>query len=249
MKKYDFLVSTIIGLFLFAFFPLHANHLDGLWRNARNQITLRIEQDDEGFRAKRLDQGIWYYYSAKDNFHFVDRHGNWYELIDDDELVWNEANSPKRMRFSKINDRNDRHWNDQGNNRDPWNDNDGWNNDRWKNNGRENDSWSNDRWNNDNRNHKKNNGRSDFLEGTWYERNGREELQIENFPKWIKVRRSSGGWNKFYPESGNQFRDKEGNTIIIRDNQTLQHVDRRGRNSQIFMRSHHRSTNDRSHKT
>src|SRR4030095_15243350 len=245
MKKYDFLASPIIAILLFAFFPLRANHLDGLWRNDRNQITLRIEQDDEGFRAKRLDQGIWYYYAEEDDRHFVDKRGNWYELIDDDVLVWNEIYSSKRMRFSKIDDQNNRHWNDHGNNRDPsWNENDRRNNDR-----RDNDRRDNDRRDNDNWKHNRNTDQPDFLEGTWYERNGKEEIQIENFPKWIKVRRSSGGWDKFYPVSGNRFQDKEGNVIIMRDNQTLQYRDRRGRDSQIFMRHHPRNTNDKSHRT
>ncbi len=86
---------------------MNAAQLDGLWRSDRQDITLRIEQSENGIRAKRLDQGIWYNYILRDNNVYADRHGNWYEVIDDHEIMWYESGSSKRMYFTKISDRDD----------------------------------------------------------------------------------------------------------------------------------------------
>lgn len=107
MKKSTFILQTIAAAFLFIVSPMNAAHLDGLWRSDRQDITLRIEQSENGIRAKRLDQGIWYNYILRDNNVYADRHGNWYEVIDDHEIMWYESGSSKRMYFTKISDRND----------------------------------------------------------------------------------------------------------------------------------------------
>ncbi|HEY5825298.1 MAG TPA: hypothetical protein VIT44_13080, partial [Cyclobacteriaceae bacterium] len=80
MKKIFFACSIITTLLCFSL-PVQAGHLDGLWRNDRARVTLRIEQDHNGFKAKRTDQGIWYHYTTHDNIRFTDRNGNWYELV------------------------------------------------------------------------------------------------------------------------------------------------------------------------
>ena len=107
MKKSTFILQAIAAAFLFIVAPMNAAHLDGLWRSDRQDITLRIEQSDNGFRAKRLDQGVWYNYILRDNNVYADRHGNWYEVIDDREIMWYESSSSKRMYFTKISDSDD----------------------------------------------------------------------------------------------------------------------------------------------
>ena len=214
MKKN--IVSTAFPfiLFLYSFLPLQANHLDGLWRSDRNQLTLRIEQEEEGFRAKRTDQGIWYHYSTDDNRHFVDRYGNWYELLDDDEIAWHELNSTKRIYFTKI---------------------DNWNNDRWDNYGNNYDPFGNsnpDRWNHAPYLDARNN-----IEGNWYARNGDDGMQIESFGGGIKVKTHHGGWKKFYPDrSGNRFRDNNGNTIRFVENDKLRFRNQNSGEERIFTR-------------
>ena len=112
MKKSTFILQAIAAAFLFIVAPMNAAHLDGLWRSDGQNITLRIEQSDKnGFRAKRMDQGVWSNYILRDNNVYADRNGNWYEVIDDRELMWYQSNSSKRMYFTKISDTDDE-WND-----------------------------------------------------------------------------------------------------------------------------------------
>ena len=175
--------------------PVQAGHLDGLWRNDRMRITLRVEQDQTGFKAKRTDQGIWYHYTTNDNIRFADHNGNWYELVDHDELVWHEANRPKQVYFEKVDSRNNDRRNYDRNNDygydDPYD-----------------DRWNNARWNNARSRDVRNQ-----IEGDWYELNGRDDLRIKLFDDGIKVKSDRGGWDKFYPDrTRNRFRDNQGNT-------------------------------------
>ena len=102
MKSNVSLVSGLAVLLLMLVSNLKAAHLDGLWRNQRQNITVRIEQDNDGFRAKRTDQGVWYRYSLKKDYYYVDRYGNSYEIIDQDEIEWREAGTNKRLLFTKV---------------------------------------------------------------------------------------------------------------------------------------------------
>ena len=102
MKNISYLAGGLFYTLLFWAWPAEAFHLDGLWRNDRQNITLRIEGTEYGFRAKRIDQGIWYKYEAHDNHYFTDRYGNYYKLLSDDELGWNEDSSGKKIFFTKV---------------------------------------------------------------------------------------------------------------------------------------------------
>ncbi|HJW28967.1 MAG TPA: hypothetical protein VJ508_06910, partial [Saprospiraceae bacterium] len=85
--------------FSFSALPLFAHHLDGLWRNDRENISLRIETTDQGFKARRLDQGIWFFYTEDRDHVYVDRNGNYYEILDEDHIAWHDARVDKRIDF------------------------------------------------------------------------------------------------------------------------------------------------------
>ncbi|MBK9981489.1 MAG: hypothetical protein IPP15_03530 [Saprospiraceae bacterium] len=221
MKKTILFIPSFIILFLSAIVPLRASHLDGLWRNERLRITLRVEQDQDGFRAKRTDEGIWYHYITDDNRYFTDKRGNWYELIDDDQLVWNDVKSDKRINFNRVNNRDYNQfdnrgiiYNSYGNSYDRSTQNDWYNN-----------SYVD---------------RTDYLEGNWYQRNGRGNLQIETFHGGIRVKTEHRGWEKFYGDlSGSRFRDDDGDTIILLDDETLRFRNDHGKCEEIYTRHRH----------
>ena len=214
MKKNSFFIPSLILVLTCCILPVKASHLDGLWRSDRSQITLRIEQDQHGFRAKRTDQGIWYHYSTEDHQHFIDKYGNWYELVDDEELVWNEANSGKRIYFFRVDERNDAYWGNRGNDYNPY--------------GNKYDNrWQEDRYRN---------GRNS-IDGNWFDRNGRTDIQIISFPGGIRVKTNQDGWEKYYADrSGNRFKDKHGNTIILIDRENLRYRSQYGKHELIFTR-------------
>ena len=212
MRRKIFFIPSLIILSTLFVLPIQATHLDGLWRSDRNQITVRIEQEEDGFRAKRTDQGIWYRYTTDDNIHFTDRYGNWYELVDDEELVWNEANSGKRIYFSRVDDSNDYRWNDRDNDYDTYGNN------------------YPDRWNDS-----RNDTRRNYIDGRWYTRNGKEDVEIVSFPGGIRVKTKHDGWNKFYADrTGNRFRDKYGNAIIIMDRENLRYRSQYGKHDLLL---------------
>ena len=69
MKRNAFLMSCLVSSLVLFFTSVQASNLDGLWRNQRQNITIRIEQDHlDGFRAKRIDQGVWYRYTLKNDY-------------------------------------------------------------------------------------------------------------------------------------------------------------------------------------
>lgn len=221
MKKTLLFVPAILIILLCLTVPLNANHLDGLWRNERLRITLRIEQDQDGFRAKRTDEGIWYHYTTDDNRYFTDKRGNWYELIDDEQLVWNDVKSDKRINFNRVDNRDYNQFDNRGNIYNPYSDSyDSRNANAWHNN-----SYLD---------------RTEFLEGSWYQRHGRGNLQIETFRGGIRVKTDHRGWEKYYGDrSGNRFRDDDGDTIILIDNETLRFRNDHGKYEEIYIR--HRS--------
>ena len=83
---------------------LLAYHLDGLWHNDREDITIRIQSQDDGFRAKRIDQGVWYYYQPAGKNIYTDRQGNRYEVIRENEIIWRDARTNNRVNFRKVDD-------------------------------------------------------------------------------------------------------------------------------------------------
>ena len=215
MRKKIFFTSSIFAFTLCFVAPLQAGHLDGLWRNDRMQITLRIEEEADGFRAKRTDQGIWYHYTTNDNRRFRDRNGNLYELIDRDEIMWRAANNSKKIHFTKVDDRDYNR----------------------RNNGRYGDTYDNsgrDRWNDG----RYIDGRK-IIEGRWYELHGKDNLKITLFDEGIKVKSKHGSWDKFYQDrTRNRFRDKHGNTLTVIDRDTLRYRSQYGRQERVFTRDH-----------
>ncbi|HZV71705.1 MAG TPA: hypothetical protein VFG10_19280 [Saprospiraceae bacterium] len=216
MKKHILFIPTFILILLCSYLPATGAHLDGLWRNDRLRITLRIEQDQDGFKAKRTDEGIWYHYTTQDNRYFIDRYGNWYDLIDNEELVWNEAKTNKRIKFLRVDSRDYNSWdhidNDYG-------------------------SRYHDDWNN---NH--HNDLNDHLEGTWFQRNGRDNIQIVPFKGGIRIKADHNGWDKYYGDrSGFRFRSNNGNTVVLIDEDHLRFRSQYGKWEEIYTR--HRSWN------
>lgn len=213
MKNIKLFSVAVFTLLLLAVLPLQAYHLDGLWRNDRQNITLRIESAEDGFRAKRIDQGVWYEYVTKDGYRFLDRYGNAYILKSDQEIMWHEAGSGKKIYFSKIDNRNgDGRVYKEKKNR---------NGHHYENQGRS------------SRNHPQN-----HLNGIWVDSNSDEEIQIEYFKDEIRVKKAHAGWQKYYPEQkGHVFRDKYGNTIQLMGNDSIQWENQNGKHDKIYYRA------------
>ncbi|MEP6646508.1 MAG: hypothetical protein ABJC12_05425 [Saprospiraceae bacterium] len=228
MKKTIFHLLSIIIILTGWYAPSFANHLDGLWRNETLRITIRIEQEQNGFRAKRTDEGIWYHYSTQDNRYYTDQRGNWYEVIDNDQLIWNETKSDKRINFDRVDDRNYNSRNDYRNNDYSYNgNNNNYFNDYDHGNNQNNNGWYNDQ----------NSVTHYSLEGNWFGRNEKEWIQIVYFYSGISVKTEHGGWERYYGDrSGTRFRDKEGNTIILFDNETLRYRGQHGKCDILFSR-------------
>ena len=210
MKNHNLFSAAILSALFLLVLPVRANHLDGLWRSDRNNITLRIESLDEGFRAKRIDQGVWYKYLTEDGYHFMDRYGNAYTLQSDNEIFWNEANSGRRIYFTKVENRRDEGWEyrDNRNDRD------------YPHNNYDSNPWSDP----------KPNAHADFLNGKWIDTYRNDELDIECFRDGIRVRRDHSGWEKYYPDRyEHSYKDKYGNTIQLIDHDSIRWEGQHGR--------------------
>ena len=218
MKNHNLFSSTILSALLLLVLPVRANHLDGLWRNDRNNITLRIESLEEGFRAKRIDQGIWYKYMTKDGYHFTDRFGNTYIIQSDNELVWNEANSGRRIYFSRIENRREERWAD-------WDNRMGY---EYPYNAYNHGSWADP-------------GHSDhaeMLNGKWISAFRHDALEIECFRDGIRVRNEHSGWEKYYLDRyDHSYRDKYGNSIRLIDSNSIRWESEHGRHERIYHRA------------
>ena len=230
MKMNSLFFTAISAFLLMLCAPLQASQLDGLWRNTRQNITIRIEQDQDGIRAKRTDQGIWYRYVAKDENTFVDRNGNKYDWITDDEVVWTESGSSKHVAFNRIKeDRNEPDYSDDK----PWDkddrDNDGW----------DNDDWSNDRDEDWDRDRDSDRGNfSNSLEGRWYDREHRQYVDVKSFKSGYIIKTRNGGYDKYYADrTGSRFKNNSGNTIQVMDRDTLRMRTSQGREVRIFTRN------------
>lgn len=218
MKNRNLFSTAVLSALLLLVVPVRANHLDGLWRNDRNNITLRIESLDEGFRAKRIDQGIWYKYLTKDGYHFTDRFGNTYILQSDNEIVWNEANSGRRIYFTKIENRRDEgwaYWNNRNDYDYPYN---AYNHGPWVDPGH--------------------NDHAEILNGKWIDTYRNDELEIECFRDGIRVRNGHSGWEKYYPDRyDHSYKDKYGNTIKLIESNSIRWESEHGRHDRIYHRA------------
>ena len=211
MKKNIFLPLLML-MFLVGFTSaLRADNLDGLWRSDRENITIRIEQDQDGFRAKRTDQGVWYNYILDDGV-YIDKRGNWYELINEDQIEWTDIVSRKRILFNRVESRNDNNWT----NRD-----------------RE------DRWDSDyDRGEKvRVDQRKMSVEGRWYDKRSKERLIIEETNNGYRVRTQHGSWEKFTSDrNGQRLRSRSGDIIQVMDRNTLRWRSGENRAERIFVR-------------
>lgn len=240
MRKDPFLITGIITAFLFCFSAVKADHLDGLWRNDRQNITIRIEQDGDGIRTKRTDQGVWYTYSQQDANTFTDKKGNRYEVVNDDQIAWIEFTTRKRISFDRV-DSNEDSWDDQsdtGGSYDPRDRDDPWNRDPRDRNDR-------DEWDRQGRN----------IEGRWFAKNTKERLIIESTGSGYRVRSLHGGWEKFNLDRRGRLRSGSGDIIEQINTDKIRLLSNRGRYEQIFIRQgngHHNNKGgkhqDRNHK-
>ena len=213
MKNIMLFFVPVFTLLLFAVLPLQAYHLDGLWRNDRQNITIRIESVEDGFRAKRIDQGVWYKYETKDGNRFLDRYGNAYILKSDQEIMWHEAGSGKKLYFSKIDNRDGdgRVYKEKKNRKSH----------HYENHGRS------------SRNHSRN-----HLDGIWIDSKSDEEIQIESFKDEIRLKSAHAGWQKYYPgQYDHIFTDKNGNTIQLMGDDSIRWENRNGRHDRIYYRA------------
>jgi len=213
MRKDRLLITGLFTAFLFSFSAVKADHLDGLWQSERQNITIRIEQDDNSFRAKRIDQGIWYTYVQQDDDVYVDRNGNWYQIIDDDELEWNESSTNKRVIFRRVDSSDRNGWVDEADSDGKWNPRDRTDRNQWN---------TNDR---------------SRIEGRWYDRSTKERLIIEAINNGYRVRTQHGGWEQFASDrSGKRLKSRSGDVIQIIDSNRLRFISDRGRHESIFIR-------------
>lgn len=219
MKKNNYFYPALLQILLFSG-SLHANHLEGFWRNDRHNITIRIEDNQDGFRAKRIDQGIWYIYITRDGHAYYDRYGNYYEVLDDDEIAWNETASGKRIRFFKVDsrDHNNHYDDDQGGE---------WNEHSDVSNYSSYQPWAN-HWDQD---------FNQSLNGRWIESYRGHEIEIECFRGGIRVKLEHGGWEKYYPaQNRSVFLDRFGNTLQIIDHDSIRWNSNQGGPSRVFHR-------------
>jgi hypothetical protein len=210
------LSPAILMAFVLFSFPARAHHLDGLWRNDRQNITLRIESTDDGFRAKRIDQGIWYNYITKDGFQFIDRYGNYYTMQSDDDLIWYEPTTTRRIHFSKIENQ--------------WNEN-------WSFNDRNNRSYGYNDFDHPYQEDPRHGNHPDVLNGRWMDTYRNHEIEIECFRDGIRVRSERSGWEKYYLDRyDHSYKDKNGNTIQLIDSDSVRWESTYGRHDRIYHR-------------
>jgi hypothetical protein len=187
---------------------MEAYHLDGLWRSERDHISIHIEGIENGIKVKRSDQGIWYRYITDDQVYYVDRIGNYYEVLEDDQLIWHETHSNKQIRFTKVNYRNGSSWNQP--------------------------------YINHHEDHRYTRGQildraNGVRTGQWHDARNGKHLIIENYRDGIRLKQSRDHWTKYrWVRHDHEFRDSEGNTIRIIDQNTLRWISYHGKNARIY---------------
>ena len=203
----------LLWISLIACFPLslEASPLDGLWTNDRHRITLRIESDEDGLRVKRTDQGVWFRYEARSNNYFEDRKGNAYELVRQDELVWHDVSSTKRIHFIKVRDSG--------------------HHPAIHDNFREYD------WHDDYDYQKGHSSSLINVEGTWADRLSGRKASVKSLRNGLLVKIGNHPAEKYFADrSGVKFRNKFGHTIHILDHQTFRWRDFHSGRSAVFTR-------------
>lgn len=209
MRNKTILTSAFTALIMFIISSVNASDLAGLWQNDRSNVTVQIEDENTGIRAKRSDQSTWYRYQRLNATVYADRNGNRFTLINQNQIEWRENNTNTRIMFHKVNSRNDDPWNERG--------------DRFP---RQRD---NDRWNDS--------GISQTsLVGRWYDRSNKERIEIESINDGYRVRTQHGQWEKYTLDKHDRIRSRSGNIIRMIDRDTLQMRSSRDRDEQIFIR-------------
>lgn len=231
MRKDPLFITAILMAFLFSSSEMMANHLDGLWQNNRQNITIRIEHDGNTLRAKRIDQATWYHYQRQGDNEYIDRDGNSYKIMDEDKLVWNESRTGNRIIFIRVDSPGTEHETDEASS--------------------ERNEYPHDRTN---RNQWETQDRS-RIEGRWYDRSTKERLIIEAINNGYRVRTQHGGWEQFASDrNGKRLRSRSGDIIQLIDSNKLRLISDRGRHESIFIRQgngHHNDKarhNDKVHK-
>lgn len=215
-SKHLFSAAILTVLFLLTL-PVYAHHLDGLWRNDRQNITLRIESTNDGFRARRIDQGIWYTYTTKDGYQFVDRYGNYYTMQSDDDLTWYEPATTRRVHFSKI---------------------DNYRNENWAFNDRNDRGTGYNHYDHDYRADPGRNDHINLLNGKWIDAYRNDEMEIACFRDGIRVRSEHAGWEKYHTDRyDHSYKDKNGNTIRLIDNDSIRWESQYRRHDRIYHRA------------
>ena len=214
MRKNIFSTSVLMFVCLFFITGIQAAQLNGLWRNERQNITIRIEENENGFRAKRIDQGIWYRYVKQDNYAYVDRNGNWYKIVDRDELEWNEVSTKKRLIFHRVDSRSN----------DPEIEHERM------------DHPDSPRSRTGDRDIRKDHQQTP-LEGRWYDRSSKERIEIVATHDGYRVRTEHGSWEKYAGDrTGTRLRSGSGNTIRLIDRNTIQMRNALDRKERTFIR-------------
>ena len=229
---------SLIALFLFGNMAVAeaavAVRLDGLWRNDRENISVRIESTNQGIRAKRLDQNVWHFYAKKHEGMYSDGQGNFYEVRGNNEIMWRSASSNKQILFERVTgDQSDNHQS-----RSDWQtgDTDDRNGDgRRDDDRRGDDDWYGDRDDRrydddckDDRHYDRNDGygnrgRFSSLNGEWYSQNGRRTIDIRPEQNGLRVYREDGRGMLFAPTRDSKiFKSRRGDTIAWLNANTLQ---------------------------
>lgn len=186
---------------------IQANHLDGLWHNDRDDITIRIESQEDGFRAKRIDQGIWYYYQPAGENIYSDRRGNHYEVIRENELIWRDSRTNNRISFHRVNDR-ERHYREV------------------KDHGRDRRNWTRGDHAYD----------REYFEGTWMNRKTGQYLEIRSAGNGYQVRGKNDHWEKFSLKQDQVLRSRDGELIEMINPDMIRWSKNRHSKDQIFTR-------------
>ncbi len=191
MRRLIMIVNTLFGVVLVSAQTWANHHIEGIWENARTQISVQVEQVSNGIRVQRLDKNGWHTYREFREDQYRDQHGNTYILYGD-RLEWESNNGRKRLSFRKTSSRHP---------------------DRY--------DYRSERGSKDTyieRNHYRQ-GSHDVdrnrLDGKWINASTGQSIHIKHRRRGIKVRAHRGGWTTFHRQSRDTYRDHRGNEYRI----------------------------------
>ena len=206
------LKSFVMVVFMFLGWSsqVTANHdIEGLWKNARTNVSLEVRKTYDGISVKRLDRSGWIDYRSFRNDQFRDSRGNTYVLQDNGILEWESYEGRKRLQFKK--DHSDSHYQSQTGS------------------GHHGDKYVE-------RNYHYGKGRNDrSLEGRWINKSSGQAIMIKERRRSIKVKAHRGGWTTFDQRRGHVFVDHYGNRYEFR-NGRLSYTSQSGDFMMRFMR-------------